>query len=94
MPNAERAVVPPCAAEGAAMIKELDDVVLRVDLPQAGLAAGDVGTVVLVHRGGDGFEVEFTALNGETVAVVTLRANEVRPVGRREISHVRDLVPA
>jgi hypothetical protein len=76
------------------MIKELDDVVLRVDLPQAGLAAGDVGTVVLVHRGGDGFEVEFTALNGETVAVVTLRANEVRPVGRREISHVRDLVPA
>jgi hypothetical protein len=76
------------------MIKELDDVVLRVDLPQAGLAAGDVGTVVLVHRGGDGFEVEFTALNGETVAVVTLRADEVRPVGRREISHVRDLVPA
>ncbi len=76
------------------MIKELDDVVLRVDLPQAGLAAGDVGTVVLVHRNGEGFEVEFTALNGETVAVVTLRANEVRPVGRREISHVRDLVPA
>lgn len=76
------------------MIKELDDVVLRIDLPQAGLAAGDVGTVVLVHRGGDGFEVEFTTLNGETVAVVTLRADEVRPVGRREISHVRDLVPA
>ena len=76
------------------MIKELDDVVLRSDLPNHGLAAGDVGTVVLVHRGGEGYEVEFTALDGETIAVVTLRAKQVRPVGRREISHVRDLVHA
>ena len=76
------------------MIKELDDVVLRMDLPQYGLTEGDVGTVVLVHRDGAGYEVEFTALDGETIAVVTLRADHVRPVGHREILHVRGLVHA
>lgn len=76
------------------MIKELDDVVLRADLPEQGRTAGDVGTVVLIHRGGAGYEVEFTALGGEKIAVVTLRADQVRPVGHREISHVRDLVHA
>jgi len=34
------------------MIRELDDVVLECDLPEHGLARGDVGTVVLVHEGG------------------------------------------
>jgi len=72
-------------------IKELDDVVLLTDLPLKGLARGDVGTVVLVHRGGEGYEVEFTALDGETLAVVTLAASQVRPAGRREIAHVREL---
>jgi hypothetical protein len=76
------------------MIKELDDVVLRDDLPEQGLTEGDVGTVVLVHRGGAGYEVEFTSLDGETIAVVTLRADQVRAVGHREISHVRGLVHA
>lgn len=76
------------------MIKDLDDVVLRTDFLEHGLTAGDVGTVVLVHRGGAGYEVEFTALDGETIAVVTLRANQVRPAGHREILHVRGLVHA
>ncbi len=76
------------------MIRELDDVVLRADLPEQGLTEGDVGTVVLVHRGGAGYEVEFTALDGETIAVVTLRADQVRAAGYHEISHVRDLVLA
>lgn len=73
------------------MIKELDDVVLVADLPEQGLTKGDVGTVALIHRGGAGYEVEFTALDGETLAVVTLRANQVRAIRHREISHVRDL---
>jgi hypothetical protein len=42
------------------MIDELDLVVLRRDLPKERLAAGDVGTVVLVHQQGAGYEVEFT----------------------------------
>jgi hypothetical protein len=70
-------------------IKELDPVVLTEDLPVEGLRAGDVGWVVLVHRNGAGFEVEFVTLGGETVSVVTLDAGAVRPVGPKEIAHAR-----
>jgi hypothetical protein len=73
------------------MISELDHVVLECDLPQCGLKRGDVGTVVLIHRNGAGYEVEFTALNGETIAVTTLSAGELRGVGRGEIAHARGL---
>jgi len=31
---------------------------------------------------------------GQTVAVATLLARQVRPIGRREIAHVRELQPA
>jgi Domain of unknown function (DUF4926) len=70
------------------MINELDTVVLAADLPAHSLKAGDLGTVVLVHRHG-GYEIEFTTLDGETVAVVSLSPDQVRPVGRREIAHAR-----
>jgi hypothetical protein len=76
------------------MMRELDDVVLTADLPDKGLAKGDIGTVVLVHNHGEGFEVEFATLDGETVAVTTLLRNQVRPVKRREIAHARELAPA
>ena len=71
------------------MIKELDPVVLTKPLPVHGLEAGDVGWVVLVHAGGAGYEVEFVALDGETVSVETVPADAVRPVGRHEIAHAR-----
>jgi Domain of unknown function (DUF4926) len=71
------------------MIEELDLVVLKRDLPAERLTAGDVGTVVLVHQKGAGYEVEFTTLSGETVAVVTLDASDVRQVGAREMAHAR-----
>ena len=74
------------------MIQELDDVILTHDLPKYGLASGDIGTVVLVHKEGKGYEVEFTALDGETIAIVTLRADQVRPSKQREIAHARNLV--
>lgn len=74
------------------MIREHDRVVLTADVSEEGLRAGDVGTVVHVHRQGEAYEVEFMTLDGETVAVTTLRASEVRPVSRREITHARPLV--
>ncbi len=70
------------------MIKELETVVLTADLPEHGLKAGDLRTVVLVHSHGC-YEVEFMTLNGETVAVVSLSSDKVRPMGRREIAHAR-----
>ena len=76
------------------MINELDDLNLTCDLPEHGLNAGDIGTAVLVHRGGAGYEVEFTSLDGDTIAVVTLMANQVRPVHSGEIAHVRALAVA
>jgi Domain of unknown function (DUF4926) len=70
------------------MIKELETVVLTADLPKHGLKAGDLGTVVLVHTHG-GYEVEFMTLDGETMAVLSLSPDQVRPVARREIAHAR-----
>ena len=70
------------------MIKELESVVLTMDLPEQGLKCGDVGTVVLVH-GKRGYEVEFMTLDGETVAVVSLSKEHVRAIGSREIAHAR-----
>ena len=73
------------------MIKEHDCVVLKEDVTAEGLQAGDVGTVVHIHQGGRGYEVEFMTLTGETVAVVTLMASQVRPIARRDVNHVREL---
>ena len=73
------------------MIKELDDVILACDLPKHGLSAGDIGTVVLKHRRATGYEVEFTALDGESIAVVTLMPDQVRPVRPGAIAHAREL---
>ena len=70
------------------MMKELDPIVLTSDLPEFGLRVGDLGTVVLVYKYG-GYEVEFVTLDGETVAVVSLTPEQVRPVGHREIAHAR-----
>ena len=73
------------------MIDELDEVVLTCDLPDHGLAAGDIGTVVLVHGDGTGYEVEFMTLDSETIAVTTLRAEQVRSVRHDEIAHARSI---
>jgi len=57
------------------MIEELASVVLTTDMPERGLQAGDIGTVVMVHQEGQGYTVEFMTLSGDTVAVVTLPAD-------------------
>ncbi|MCK6560715.1 DUF4926 domain-containing protein [candidate division KSB1 bacterium] len=73
------------------MIRELDRVVLTADLLEYGLRVGDVGTVVLVHGNGEGYEVEFVALDGETFAVVSLFPAQVRPIAPGEITHARKI---
>jgi len=73
------------------MIQELEDVILESALPEHGLQCGDIGTVVLVHQEGKGYEVEFTTVDGETVAVVKLLASQVRPTHKRKIAHAREL---
>lgn len=72
-------------------INELDSVALTCDLPAHGLQRGDVGAVVLVHRGGAGFEVEFVGYDGHTIALVTLERAQVRPLDTHDIPHAREL---
>jgi hypothetical protein len=73
------------------MIKEHDYIVLTRDLEGEAFRAGDVGTVVHIHRGGEAFEVEFMTMTGRTVGVATVPSASLRPVGAQDIVHVRDL---
>ena len=73
------------------MIKEHDRVVLTAPIPDQGLKAGDVGTVVHFYEDGLAYEVEFVALDGHTAAVVTVEASQVRPVAHDQITHARSL---
>jgi hypothetical protein len=75
------------------MIAELDCVALTADLPEYGLATGDVGTVVHVFKGGKTFMVEFTTFSGTTIAVTKIAATGVRPISRKEIHHTRPFEP-
>ena len=75
------------------MIQEHDVVVLTQDLPEERLTAGDVGTVIHIHEGGTGYEIEFMTLSGRTIAVATVMASQVRAVSSRDLVHVRELQP-
>jgi hypothetical protein len=67
---------------------------LTTNVSDEGLEAGDVGTVVHIHKGGEGYDVEFMTLTGETVAIVTLLAGQVRPLNRRDLAHAREMASA
>lgn len=70
-------------------MKEHDSVVLTCALDEYGLLAGDVGTIVHIHDHARAYEVEFMTLNGQTLAVVSLRVDQIRPIALREIPHAR-----
>lgn len=73
------------------MIQEHERAILTRDIPEQGLKAGDVGTVVHVYHDGTAYEIEFFALDGRTLDVVTVEVGQVRPVDRRDMLHVREL---
>jgi hypothetical protein len=70
---------------------EHDRVILTEDIPNHRLRSGDVGAVVHIHNKGEAFEVEFTTLTGQTVAVTTVKPSQVRAVTRRDVNHVREI---
>lgn len=69
--------------------KLLDCVVLKRDLPEHGLRAGDLGTVVEVYEP-DGIEMEFVVASGEPRAVVTLSEGGASEVARTDMLAVRE----
>jgi hypothetical protein len=57
------------------------DAILTADLPEQGLRAGDVGTIVERHDvpGQEvGYSVEFFDMMGQTVAVITIPSTHLR----------------
>jgi len=58
------------------MIKERDCVVLTNDLPH-------------IHGNVSAYEVEFATLTGKTIGVAALLPTRCRPIGHRDINHVR-----
>ncbi len=76
---------------GGVKMKEHDRVVLKCELPDQGLEAGDVGTIVHIYKNGEAFEVEFVSLDGETTVLATVSSSQVRSVHRREITHARQM---
>lgn len=70
-------------------LNELEQAVLTVDIPSLGLQAGDIGTVVLVHNEGKGYEVEFITMAGQTIEVLSLDADQVRAGDILDIPHAR-----
>lgn len=75
-------------------IKEHECVVLTCDRPAEKLEAGDVGTVIHVHPGATAYEVEFSTLTGDTIAVATIPSSHLRPISHRDITHVREVSAA
>lgn len=68
-----------------AMLAEHSLVALNSDRPEARLRAGDVGVIVFVHDQGQAYEVEFVDGAGKTLALLTLKAEEVRPIAPGEL---------
>jgi len=68
-------------------------VILTQDISEENLVAGDMGTTVEHHPATsdypEGYEVEFFAGTGDTLAVVSIPANLLRAVTREDILHVR-----
>lgn len=73
------------------MFQETEIVVLKRDIPEYGLKEGDIGAVVHCYQDSAAFEVEFVTAQGDTVALLTLSPEDIRPVMGQEILHVRGL---
>ena len=75
-----------------APFRELDTVVLTRDVPEVGLRAGDLGTVVQVYAP-DALDVEFVTAVGQTQALRTLSPEDLRPVRDDDLLAVRPTGP-
>ena len=68
---------------------------LLVDLPKYHLKAGDVATIVEYVGGNkgvpEGYVCETSNAVGETIAVFSVHADQVSPLNKNEVFHVRTL---
>lgn len=67
-------------------------IALAIDVPEKGLQAGDLATVVEYHRsqtGEDGYTLELFDAVGNTFAVITLPESGIEPLRAGELLSVR-----
>jgi hypothetical protein len=69
-------------------MKLLDTVILRVDVPESDLRAGDVGTIVDVQAPGV-FMVEFVRPDGRTHGLIAIEQRALRSAARTDVLTVR-----
>jgi hypothetical protein len=65
-----------------APLRELDVVRLTNDIATEGLVSGELGTILMVFKGGEAYLVEFSDDQGRTRAMPTLKPNEIEFVER------------
>ncbi|MEO1256720.1 MAG: DUF4926 domain-containing protein, partial [Bacteroidota bacterium] len=49
------------------------------------LKTGDMGTIVMIHKDPQGYEVEFFSASGATIAVESLSPEMIRPLKKSDI---------
>lgn len=70
----------------------LEMVVVTVDIPDEGILAGDVGTIVDVYTQlSPGYEVEFTTADGTSRALATLAPHQIRHLLPVDVLTIRQL---
>jgi hypothetical protein len=74
------------------LFNELARVVLKRSLLSLGLEPGDVGVVVHNYAGGAAYEVEFLSLDGTTIGVASVEADDLRHVSGRAVVHEREIL--
>ncbi len=75
------------------MLPLFSRVVLTSEVPSGALVLrqGDVGAIVEVYENGAFYAVEFFSVNGDTLAVETVRADQLRPITDRDMMQARAL---
>lgn len=73
----------------------LETVVATVDIPDEGIRAGDVGTIVDVYTQlSKAYEVEFVTADGSPRALITLAPGQVRRLTPLDVLTTRQLPEA
>ncbi len=67
------------------MFKEYELVRLKQPVPSIGLNAGAVGAIVMVYDDPPAYEVEFTDSSGATMALLTLKEEEIERAFRSSL---------
>ena len=74
------------------MHKEHSRVILTepVESDDGGLMSpGDIGVVIHIHPEGEAYVLEFFGVDGETVAIASVEASQIRTVTPEDILHAR-----